>query len=445
MLSLLYLQELLHWQSESIYNLILLIMAEYRIWYSTESFADYIINHTTLSTLPHTKKKMYESDANNAANFHKLPDHIKQILYLDAPDIIVECDMEPIFSIEVSTEAGTGHNAFQRFPRIAAAAENNVPAIYIFAEAVIIQRKKKRGGGVTAKWDALNPLIFKALERVRDIYRIPALLYYFPSLFRSSPTPITPSMIRTKGLVFDADIINYPGCPDSSDSEMKKLFKMLNLIISETQKSGVIKGREKLMGKRAVIDHIDWMNNEFFTKRPAGQMSPITATRIVDTRYLLNHLKRYSKSESELLKSRDETVIYQVNADFRSDPYPGALSALDYLMCREGKTFEERKYNLVLCWGTVREDPVTQNFDLYNSDPRVSKLASINDFIKAVKDCGSKNMLNLDYAKIKKKSIPRYYMQVRYGSMFSKKKEIRVISYFADAILFEDGALWREG
>ena len=40
--------------------------------------------------------------------------------------------------------------------------------------------------------------------------------------------------------------------------------------------------------------------------------------------------------------------------------------------------------------------------------------------------------------------IPRYYMQVRYGSTFSKVKHIRVFSYFADAILFPDGALWRD-
>ena len=31
---------------------------------------------------------------------------IKKILYLDAPDLIVEIDHEPILSVEVSTEAG---------------------------------------------------------------------------------------------------------------------------------------------------------------------------------------------------------------------------------------------------------------------------------------------------------------------------------------------------
>ena len=90
-------------------------MANYRVWYSTESFADYIIDHTGLKNETVTKRKMYESDANNATNFHKLPDHIKQILYLDAPYLIVEYNMEPIFSIEITTEAGTCHNAFQRF------------------------------------------------------------------------------------------------------------------------------------------------------------------------------------------------------------------------------------------------------------------------------------------------------------------------------------------
>ena len=98
----------------------------YRIWYSTEPFADFIIDHTKLKNKNFVKKKMYESDANNANNFHTMPDHIKKILYLDAPDLIVEIDHEPIFSVEVSTEAGTGHNAFQRFARLAASVENNV-------------------------------------------------------------------------------------------------------------------------------------------------------------------------------------------------------------------------------------------------------------------------------------------------------------------------------
>lgn len=52
---------------------------KYRVWYSTESFADYIINNTDLKNHEIIKKKMYESDANNPKNFHAMPDHIKKI------------------------------------------------------------------------------------------------------------------------------------------------------------------------------------------------------------------------------------------------------------------------------------------------------------------------------------------------------------------------------
>lgn len=35
----------------------------YRVWYSTESFADYVIDNTVLKQKPLVKRKIYESDA----------------------------------------------------------------------------------------------------------------------------------------------------------------------------------------------------------------------------------------------------------------------------------------------------------------------------------------------------------------------------------------------
>ena len=52
---------------------------KYRIWYSTETFADFIIDKTDLINKDFVKKKMYESDANNSRNFHTMPDHIKTL------------------------------------------------------------------------------------------------------------------------------------------------------------------------------------------------------------------------------------------------------------------------------------------------------------------------------------------------------------------------------
>lgn len=147
--------------------------------------------------------KMYESDASKPSDFHKMPDHIRKILYLDACDLIVEKDNEPVFSIEITTEAGTGHNAFQRFARIAASVENSVPAFYIYPEGVIVTRQN-----TPPRWDKINPLVFRALESVMSIYQIPALLYYFPS-----------------------DIMLYQDQPEQSPNLIKKDYAMILILL----------------------------------------------------------------------------------------------------------------------------------------------------------------------------------------------------------------------
>lgn len=407
----------------------------YRVWHSSEGFADYIIANTCLKGKDVVKAKIYESDTSKPRNFHTMPDHIKQILYLDAPDIIVEYNTEPIFSIEESKEAGTGHNSFQRFARLAASVENNVPALYLYPEAAIISR---RDG--TTRWDTINPLVMKGLNSIMNIYGIPALLFYYPTDYRTCPNAELSTLIGRKGIKYDANI-DFLDCPDSTDKQMLKMFSIINDIIACVEKYGVIKGRERLLGLRSVQEQKQFMETEYVKKSGNENMSPLTATRIVPTEYLLNHLSKYEDSSytiGELLRSREETVLYQVNAAFRGDPYPGALAAIDYLKCREGKTFEERKYNLVLCWGKIEIDTDNRIININ------SKTCSVNDFVDDVQKCCDKNLLIKNYHELELHDIPRYYMQVRYGSMFSKSKHIRVYSYFADAILFRDGALWRD-
>lgn len=414
----------------------------YRVWYSTESFADFIIDHTILSTKQVIKKKMYESDAKYPNDFHKMPDHIRKILYLDAPDLIVEKDNEPVFSIEVTTEAGTGHNAFQRFARIAAAAENSVPAFYIYPEGKIITRKNK-----PIVWDEINPLIFNALEAVMSIYGIPAMLYYFPtddiSLYRDKPE--SAPHVKTKGLKYDANVQKYAGCPDSTVNSMTAMFKALNEIIIETETKGVVPARIGLLRNLTIRNQRNFMQNEFSVKaagKPIKEMSPLSAVIDVPTDYLLNYLSQYETKGyqlGELLKGRSTTCLYQVNAKFRGDPYPGCLAAIDYLLCREGLTFEDRRNNLVMVWGKIEVDHKNRTIDIVDD-----KGSTITDFFEAVQGSSKHNLLTKYYHELQNKEKPRYLMQVRYGSTYSKVKHIRVYSYFADAILFPDGSLWRD-
>lgn len=414
----------------------------YRVWYSTESFADFIIDHTVLATLPHTKNKMYESDANNPHNFHAMPDHIRKILYLDAPDAIVEKDNEPVFSIEVTTEAGTGHNAFQRFARIAAAVEDSVPAFYIYPEGKLISRT-----ATSIKYDEINPLIFSAMESVMSIYGIPALLYYFPSddisVFRNAP--LTSPHFQTQGLIYDSRVPQYAGCPDATNINMQNMFAALNEILNDTERLGVIPARAGLLRNLVIRSQRNYMQQQYTLKaggRLQNDMSPLSAVTTVPTNYLLNYLSQYESRDyriGELLRERPYTCLYQVDAKFRGDPYPGCLAAIDYLACRQGLTFEDRRNNLVMVWGNIGVDNDNQTITISNRND-----STINDFFNDVQRSSRHNLLTKSYNQLSNKQIPRYFMQVRYGSTYSKVKHIRVYSYFADAILFPDGSLWRD-
>ena len=416
---------------------------KYRIWYSTEGFADYVIDKTILSKRTVEKRLLFESDA-KSNDFHTIPDHIKKILYLDAHDLIIEVitsnGFEPIISIEESKEAGTGHNSFQRFARLAASVENQVPTLYIYPEATVISRDS----GTKKTWDKINPNIFLAMEEVMETHKIPALLYYYPTFFKSHPDPYK-APTSDKGRK-EEKTAKYAGCPISSDSEMIAMFELINKTIEKVEKVGPIDARNNLLNERIVRARRKWMRDEYNTKKVVGrENSPISATTIVETNSLITFLKSHSSNSveiGELLHSRSESVIYQIDGEFRGDPYPGALAALDYIMCRYGKSFEERDRNLIICFGTLNYDESTKNLTVTNN-PKTKK-STITDLTDAVKQSEKRNLLSQDFSTLKKNQIPRYYMQMRYGSTFSKVKHIRVYSYFADAIIFPDGVLWRD-
>ena len=418
----------------------------YRVWYSTESFADYIIDNTNLRNFPVEKYYLLESDARDD-DFHALPDHIKQILKLDCPDLIIERKLptysEPILSIEVTTEAGTGHNVFQRFGRIVSAVEHGIPSFYIYPKAKIITRKKTN----TTKWDKINPLIFHALEVLMRTYNVPALFYFFPSDYDNSKDPLKSNFLKDQGLKCSTDIVKYSGCPDETDPEMQDMFLAINTLIARVEASTPREACQTIIGDEVFGQRRTLMQETFYDlskrKKDKIKQSPNTSTITVPTKYLINYLKSHQYTESQyesLLEKREETVIYMLGTkSFRADPYTGCLTAIDFMKCRTGSryTFEDRSKNLVLAFGKVTPNKASETLDFQGT-------MSVERFCKDVRSSEKRNLLKSKYSELKEGQVPRYYMQVRYGSMFSKNKAVRMFSYYADAILFKDGALWRE-
>lgn len=403
------------------------------LYVSTDETADWLVENTILQNYEYKVKKLVESDANKPREFHRLPEAIKRILYLDAVDIIIEINKKPVLAVEISHEAGTGHNSFQRFSRIAAAAEYNIPVAYIYPEAGFVHREN------SDRWDRINPNIFRALEKVMQIHNSPALLYYYPSEFDGDFEKV-PS--TSKGLIHDD---SYLSLPSSKDEDIKEFFKLVDLIADNTinKKDDLL-----LINNHLVSERRDWMQEQFILKGGKDKVwSPNTATLTVSTSSLLKLIKKYSGDSydfGDLLSSREETLIYKVNASFRGDPYPGALAALDYLSTRIGENIEDRDKNLVLAWCDIQYDE--SNDELVILDGR----SSINDFMVSVNRVRNPKKCLLAYSEYEKllsekSNIPRYYMQIHHGCKFTKSKELRVYSFFADAIIFKDGCFWKDG
>ena len=101
--------------------------------------------------------------------------NVAQVLSYDRPDIILLDDLErPILVVEQTVEVPSGHNAGQRFARIAAAAEAGVPSLY-FCPYVA-----QKHGGNTAGPRYMNLRLWKAFESMIAITGLAATTINWP-------------------------------------------------------------------------------------------------------------------------------------------------------------------------------------------------------------------------------------------------------------------------
>jgi len=197
----------------------------FTLWYGeSEDFAKYLVENTNLNVLPHQYKKMYKSDADSPKHFFEMPDHIKQLLRYDSPDVIIDYEDEPILVLEYTLSAGSGDHPYQRMPRIICACEREVPAIYIMPEYKAIERSR------VYSWDNLNPLSVYVFEQIMGICGTPALFYYWPSHYPMNAE--NAYNLSAGGLKYDA---KYIECPYSADVGMQRMFKFINEVLVKTK------------------------------------------------------------------------------------------------------------------------------------------------------------------------------------------------------------------
>ena len=336
--------------------------------------------------------------------FPSVPRSLQQILYLDRPDVVVTHGTEhvPLVAVEMSAEAPTGHDAFQRFARVSACASCGVPFAYMFPE-----RKWVRRQGTTGRWDVYNPLIFEALMRVGRVHQLSVLGVLWPA--DEAYGRAEQGYLRCHG---------DEALPDPNVPDVRVLFEFVDEVI-RTYQEGYPAAR--------ILSSLRWaeweqkMRQSFHRRRGHGEdWSPLSACKTVLTSTLARELERRIPAMPEHLRARPETVLYLTGSKtFRGDPYAGALVAIDYLRCREGPTPMHRRRNLCVVFPHA---PMRQLTDKCRGFHRAG--------------------CPLSWGPERAKASPYYTLHLRDGCRYTKQKEIRILCYFADMLVFADGIVF---
>ena len=349
-----------------------------------------------------------------SSDFLNLPEKIKNILRLDKPDLIITMDInnvdEPVISLEITMTTPQSQHAKQRIPRIIAAAESDIPAIYL-----IPKRKLSSGSLYTIGKD-----VYHCLDKVQDMNRIPVILYNWPD---NDGTLITHN--------------EFPNLPNNNNQEMIDMFRTI----------------DKMLGLRLASRHSEqfkqllyedrWIKSQIKKTKDIGNkwvenIGNFPTVELIRTETLSDYLQsntrmnnpRITRTLDKLPKrilNRENTLIFKPTGrmfDHAGDPYTGMISFFDYVFCRFGRNVEERHTNLVYM-------PLNEN----------SKNI-VDEFAPAGYNRFYENNCPLSI-----NTLPTVEEQfsishhLQYGCVYTKIKPLRIYGYFSDMIIFQDSML----
>ncbi|HID86719.1 MAG TPA: hypothetical protein EYP55_04990 [Anaerolineae bacterium] len=383
----------------------------FKLWYGeSDEDAKFLAEISDLKDLSYTIQEIYPS---NTRDFVRNPDLIRDLLYLDKPDVIITMGEpeKPIFGVEFCAEAGTGHDYFQRVARIVAAAEFGTPFAYVFPEKKWVQRR-----GTEGRWDLYNPLMFRTLVQIGCFHQTPVLGFFWDS-DQEKGQP------QEGYLCFDSA---FPKMPDRASDEIQALARFLNLTLAYARENRPFASMvfDPFYGTREA-----WMWEKYHDRAQGREnWSPLSACSVVKTVDLEKQAQRIAgMNDLKLppeLAARPESVVYSNNSrTFRGDPYAGALCAVDYLWCRNGPTVRHRYRNLVIRFAKA---PYAQVVEMYRRYYR-TRCPFQEEQVETLR---------------KKEGLRYLTLHLKDGCRYTKKKELRIICSVADIVLFKDGVLF---
>lgn len=224
---------------------------------------------------------------------------ITKALSYDRPDIILADKDQPIMVLERTIEVPSGHNVGQRFARLVAASQMNIPTVYFGPYAAY------KHGGTTRGPRYMNLRLFYALKKVAEIENTMVTIINWP-------VDSNYEIIRT---------------PDKDN----KIIEYLQLFFNYYQKNGLHSIDDYL--KNSEFEARQEEERKKFIKnkvaRPLEYDEP-PASVVSDINENLTLLDNYDVSNLQC----KESVIYKVGMTYvRSDPYTGMAMLYSYLYC----------------------------------------------------------------------------------------------------------------
>ncbi len=379
-----------------------------KIWHPSDlNSAEWFINGSDLTDLSWEPQIIPNA---GTAEFLNLPEGIKNILRLDKPDLIATIELNgidvPAISIEITTTTPQSQHAKQRFPRIVAAAESGVPAIYIIPN-------RKRSGGSTYR---LGADLYFGAGCVQKVCGVPIFIYNYPD--------------NAGMLLHD---ITYPNQPELSAESIKDCFTTIDTVVKHRLKG---QSMQLLMQDEWIATQLE--SQMTIAARSNVQVDNYTTLSLLNTIDLMDFMientemtqKRIEETLAKFpdrIRAREKTLIFRPGGrlfDHGNDPYSGMLAFFDYVFCRIGENIEDRKWNLIYM-------PINQE---------ISRI--VDEFAPR------------GYYKFWKQNCPfhqegvpdvqsqfRISHHLQYGCIFSKIKPLRVLGYFSDLIIFQDAVL----
>jgi len=382
----------------------------------------------------------------------------------DRPDFVFLYNQHPLLVLELTEHGYTGDNPLQRFTRLAAAAENRVPAIYFGPFARVRDDELDLvDDPSTLSRRRVNTDLFRGMHCLSKLFKVPMAVAEWVTGQNGKPLKFSAvSNVDTCKRIFAPlvskilTLVTYSVFKlnniDSSEllpqlcqieEELKQTFATSNVRGSQTKlclsKANVVKF---VRNPSSILDVItpaayflhdkperllSWLCIKHTEIKWIEGKNSIDAVGDTD---IFNYLYKYKPTIN------DDCCFYYTGYKWRSDPHCGVLVNLDYLLARgPGETTpEKRKRALILFYPRVY---------LNSKSGNVIKLTA--EITKA-SDAGSEfySMFERRYGSDPAGSISRSFIRRTSGHITQwteSTKQARIFRQYCDFIFLADAVL----